>query len=142
MPHQKLDPGKMHWRDRWEYEATLEAKRLANLSERELLDRIERGRLGLYYSIWRTIAATGTVRNSALVLWRFLQSNPGKNLMHHRYHCAAALFQILGMPDPAVKNDLRKRVQWDTEGEEARQDALEELATIIGKELDKLDSVD
>jgi len=48
-----------------------------------------------------------------------------------RYHCAGALFQILGMPDPASKSDLRPRVQWDYNGEDARQQALLELEQII-----------
>ena len=55
--------------------------------------------------------------------------------MLHRYHCSAALFQILGMPDPASENELRKRVQWDHQGEEARQEALLELREIIEAQL-------
>ena len=55
--------------------------------------------------------------------------------MLNRYHCANALFQILGMPDPASQSELRKRVQWDTYGEEARQEALLELKKIIETQL-------
>jgi hypothetical protein len=135
MTHNNPDLAKMHWRDRWEHEARLEAERMARLSERELLARIERGDLGLYYSIWRAIAAKGTVGDSAMVLWLFLQANPGEDRMLHRYHCAAALFKILGMPDPAVQSELRKRVQWDHEGEDARQAAMEELAVIIKRQV-------
>ncbi len=55
--------------------------------------------------------------------------------MLHRYHCAAALFQIIGQPDPSSKNELRKRVQWDHKGEEARQEALLELKQIIDEKI-------
>ena len=130
----------MHWRDRWEYEARREAEALSRLSEGELLRRIESGNLGHYYSIWRAISAKGTIQKAAMVLWRFLQANSGENRMHDRYHCAAALFKILGMPDPAVQNELRKRVQWDLEGEDARQHALEELQAIIQEKIHAPDS--
>ena len=140
MKRKEKELAKMHWRDRWEYEARLEAEAMANLSQRRILKRIESGNLGLYYSIWRAIAAKGTVREAGMVLWRFLQANPGENRMHDRYHCAAALFKILGMPDPAVQNDLRKRVQWDHEGEDARQRALGELQEIIQERLDAVEA--
>lgn len=51
--------------------------------------------------------------------------------MLQRYHCAAALFQIVGMPDPNCKNELRQRVQWNHEGEASRQNALLELKETI-----------
>jgi hypothetical protein len=55
--------------------------------------------------------------------------------MLNRYHCSAALFEILGMPDRANENPLRKQVQWDHQGEEARQEALLTLRSIIEKRL-------
>ena len=70
-----------------------------------------------------------------MVLWRYLQRSPGKPNMLNRYHCSAALFNILGTPDPAVENPLRKRVQWDHESEPARQEALLELRDIIQDQL-------
>ena len=66
-----------------------------------------------------------------MVLWNYLKRTPGKHNMLNRYHCAAALFQILGRQDPASENSLRKRVQWDHKGEEARQQALLELKALI-----------
>jgi len=132
----KKEIAAMNWRDRWEYEAEREAQSLKRLSERELLERVQSGNLGRYYSIWRAIGSKGTVRGAAMVLWRFLEANPGEKMMHDRYHCAAALFRVLGMPDPAVQNELRRRVQWDSEGEEARQRALAELKEIIHQKLD------
>jgi hypothetical protein len=129
------DLAKMHWRDRWEYEAGREAECMNRLTEGELLRRIERGKPGDYYSIWRAIGGKGSVQRAAMVLWRFLQANPGEEWTLHRYHCAAALFRVLGTPDPAVQNELRKRVQWDHEGEEARQEALVELRGVIEEKL-------
>jgi hypothetical protein len=126
---------KMHWRDRWEYEAGREAESLGRLTEGELLSRIEEGKLGHYYSIWRAIGAKGSVERAAMVLWRFLQASPGEERTLHRYHCAAALFQVLGIPDPAVQNELRRRVQWAHEGEEARQRALVEVRGMIEERL-------
>ncbi len=125
----------MHWRDRYEYEAGLEGEQLKKLDELALLRRIESNGLGSYFGIWRAIGRVGTVERAALVLWDFLRRSPGKPMMLHRYHCAAALFNIIGMPDPASENDLRKRVQWDHYGEEARQEALLELKGIIEEKI-------
>jgi len=47
--------------------------------------------------------------------------------MLNRYHCAGALFEILGMPDPFNENKLRHQVQWDHNGEKERQKALQKL---------------
>lgn len=122
---------KMHWRDRYEYEARRQAGAYSRYDEQRLIARIEKNLLDPYFAIWREIGKKGTVDNSAMVLWRYLQRSPGKHNMLNRYHCAAALFNILGMPDPASENSLRKRVQWDHQGEPARQEALLELQVLI-----------
>lgn len=122
---------KMHWRERYEYEARRQSNAFSKYDEQRLIDRIERNLLDPYFAIWREIGRKGTIDNSAMVLWRYLQRNPGKHYMLNRYHCAAALFNIMGMPDPASENPLRKRVQWDHDGEPARQEALLELKAMI-----------
>ena len=122
---------KMHWRDRYEYEARRQGDSFKRYDEQRLIERIDKNLLDPYFAIWRAIGARGTVENSAMALWRYLQRSPGKHNMLNRYHCAAALFVILGMPDPASQNSLRKRVQWDHKGEPARQEALLELREII-----------
>lgn len=127
----KQELNKLHWRDRYEYESRQEAASLTRSSEEQLVKRIENNQLDSYFAIWRAIGKKGTVEGSAMPLWRFLQRSPGKLRMLHRYHCAAALFQILGMDDPASQNELRKGVQWDSYGEEARQETLLELKDII-----------
>ena len=121
----------MHWRDRYEYEAKRDAEYLERLSEAKILERIKNRKLGDYFGEWRTIGKKGTVRNSAMVLWDFLQGSPGDPYMLHRYHCSAALFKILGMDDPASESELRRAVQWDHNGEAARQRALLTLKAII-----------
>lgn len=126
---------RMHWRERWEYEARQEREPLQALDGEALLDRVRQGHTGSYDQIWRVIAQKGSANRSARVLWEFLCSHPGQHADMERYHCAGALFQVLGMPDPASKDDLRPRVQWDREGEEARQQALLELEQIIAERI-------
>jgi hypothetical protein len=120
-----------NWRDRWDEEAQLEIQAYQVLSEEELLEQIKRGKTGHYYQIWRVIAEKGTITHAVQILWEFLKGNPGTTKMLDRYHCAGALFAILGMPDPDCRDDLRMRMQWDHNGEEARQIALLELSEII-----------
>jgi len=122
---------KMHWRERYEYEAQRQAEAYADLDERRLIERIDKDLVDPYFAIWRAIGRKGTVEESALALWRYLQRSPGEAYMLNRYHCAAALFTILGRPDPASESSLRKRVQWDHQGEAARQEALLELLAVI-----------
>ena len=121
----------MDWRERYEVEARKASEALAPLGEAELLDRIRAGRIDPYFALWRAIGGKGTVDGCAMVLWGYLRDQPGQAQMLNRYHCAAALFRVLGMDDPASENELRKRVQWDHEGEAARQAALLELRALI-----------
>ena len=121
----------MHWRDRYDYNAKRQEEALAVLSEEELIERIRANQPDPYHTIWLVIARKGTAKRSARPLWYYLQRNPGEANELHRYHCAAALFNILGMPDPEVENPLRRRVQWDVAGEAARQEALLELRALI-----------
>jgi hypothetical protein len=131
----KKELDKMHWKDRYEYEARREAESLQGLNEKTLVERIRRNTPDPYFATWRAIGRKGTIEGSALELLDFLQRNPGKHRMLHRYHCAEVLFRILGIPDPASDNEMRKRVQWDHNGEEARQEALLELKAVIETKL-------
>lgn len=133
----KEDLAKMHWKDRYEFESAQESQRMDKLSEQALIAKIEQDNLDQYFGVWRAIGRKGSLANAAMPMWRYLQRNPGKQKMLHRYHCAAALFQILGMSDPASENELRKQVQWDSHGEEARQQALLELKEIIEEMQDR-----
>ena len=127
----KRDSSKMHWRDRYEVEAGQAFNSTMKLDEKALIARVEKNLIDPYFTTWRALARKGTVANAAMPMWRYLQRKPGKHNMLNRYHCAAALFEILGMPDPASESELRKQVQWDSHGEEARQEALLRLKKII-----------
>lgn len=122
---------KMHWRDRYEYEAKLEGQRLSKESEQQLLKRVKNGKLDFYFQIWRELGEKGTLENSALVLLEFLQQYPGENNMHNRYHCAAALMKIVYGVDTVGNEEVRAQIQWDSKGEEVRQLKLLELREII-----------
>ena len=54
---------KMDWRDRYEYEAKLEAHKLGKASEQQLLKRVQRGDLDFYFAIWRELGEKGTLEN-------------------------------------------------------------------------------
>ena len=127
----KDELAKMDWRDRYEYEAKLEAQKLGKASEQQLLKRVQSGDLDFYFAIWRELGEKGSLENSALVLLEFLQQHPGENYMHHRYHCAGALLKIVYGTNTAGDDELRKQIQWDHEGEEIRQLKLLELREII-----------
>ena len=127
----KDEVAKMDWRDRYEYEAKLEAQKLGKASEQQLLKRVQSGDLDFYFAIWRELGEKGTLENSALVLLEFLQQHPGENYMHHRYHCAAALLKIVYGTNTVGDDELRKQIQWDHAGEEMRQIKLLELREII-----------
>ena len=96
-----------------------------------LLEGFGKGHAGTYYQIWYAIEKKGTLLDSAIVLWEFLRDHPGETNMLNRYHCANALFYIIGLPDPVSKLELHKNVQWDHDGEAARQVALVELRELI-----------
>lgn len=121
----------MDWRDRYEVESRRALEALASVGEQALLERIRAGSLDPYFAIWRAIGRKGSVERAAPVLWEFLRDHPGQPQMLHRYHCTAALFRILDLEDPASANPLRRAVQWDAHGEDARQAALLELRAII-----------
>ncbi len=131
----KEELANMHWRDRYEYESAQKNRSLDKLSEQELVERIEGNNLDHYFAIWQVLGRKGTIAHAVMPMWRYLQRSPGERNMLNRYHCAAALFTILDMPDPASKSDLRKQVQWDSLGEDARQAALLRLRTIIEEQL-------
>ncbi len=125
----------MHWKERWEYEAGRVSDQLRQYSEDDLVEMLNKDLTDSYFSLWHVLGEKGTPDKSALPVWEYLKRHPGEGYMLDRYHAADALFRILGMPDSESANPLRKRVQWDHDGEEARQEALLELKEIIKKKL-------
>lgn len=120
-----------HWKEAWEWHAGQTAKAFAAESEDTLLAAIQAGRYDHYYQIWYSLREMATLAKSAPILMEVLRREKGEEMMLIRYHCAAALFHLLGYPDEPIP-PLRARVQWDHDGEPARQAALDELEQLIG----------
>jgi hypothetical protein len=125
----------MGWREEWEKQAEETYNELDKLSEAELLEIVKKNRSDFFFTIWDVIEKKSSLEKAGLILWKFLKDNPGEELNLPRYHCAGALFSLLGMPDPDSENELRCRVQWAHKGEEKRQEALEELRKLILKKI-------
>ncbi|HZU86446.1 MAG TPA: hypothetical protein VFF78_03115 [Anaerolineaceae bacterium] len=120
-----------HWKEAWEWYADQASKHFAQQSEAQLLEQIAAGQYDAYYTIWYTLRQIGSLKTCAPVLLEVLRREVGEDQMLIRYHCAAALFHLMGYPDDPIP-DLRARVQWDHHGEEARQAAIMELRSLIG----------
>lgn len=81
------------WQDRWEAAADDERRRMETRTTAELLADIGEGRYGNYYVIWYVIASRSTVDEAGWTLFRTLAGDAD---YLYRYHCAAALLQLLG----------------------------------------------
>ena len=123
-----------NWKDAWEWHAQQTHTNFSQHTEDELLRKIEQRHYDQFYTIWDALANCGTVEKSAPVLLEVLRREAGESLMLIRYHCAGALFRLLGYPDEPMPA-LRKQVQWDTNGEQARQEALDTLEVLINEHL-------
>ncbi|MCL4869771.1 MAG: hypothetical protein KJ063_12460 [Anaerolineae bacterium] len=122
-----------HWKEAWEWHAQETARSLEQESEASLLAQIQDGRYDPYYQIWYSLREKGTLANCAPVLLEVLRREVGEVQMLTRYHAAAALFHLLGYPDDPIP-PLRAQVQWDHQGEAARQQAIDALELIIQKQ--------
>ena len=121
-----------NWKDAWEWHAAQTHQDYSSRSVAELLDLIRARQYDPYYSIWYALRETGSLAECAPVLLDVLRRESGEAMMLVRYHCAAALFFLLGYPDEPLP-PLRERVQWDHQGEAARQAALDELAALVAQ---------
>lgn len=128
------EPHFSNWKDAWEWHAQQTHEDLARYSVPELLERIRAGRYDPYFTIWYVLREKATLSQSAAVLLNVLRRESGENSMLVRYHCAAALFHLLGYPDEPMP-PLRERVQWDHQGETARLKAVSELEALVAKRL-------
>lgn len=126
-----------NWKDAWEWYAEQTAQHFARHSEAQLLEWIAAGQYDPYYQIWYSLRETGSLKTCAPVLLQVLRRETGEENMLIRYHCAAALFFLLGYPDEPLP-ELRTRAQWDHHGEEARQQAINDLENLIRAKLIKM----
>lgn len=115
-----------HWHEAYEWHAAKTTHTLSQLSEQQLLKRVQNRQFDPYFSIWRVLGEKGSLKNCAPHFIKVLREEVGKNAMLQRYHCAGALFALMGEKAGTI-SELRKRVQWDHEGEAARQVAIDEL---------------
>lgn len=124
-----------NWQEAWEWHAQQTQNDLAKQSEAALLKKIQKRQYDAYYQIWYSLRQVGSLANCAPVLLEVLRQESGEDKMLIRYHCAATLFFWLGFPDDPLP-ELRKQVQWDNNGETARQAAIDELEQLIQSQLD------
>ena len=126
-----------NWQEAWEWHASQTAQSYADLPVADLLARIRGGHYDHYYTIWSSLARRATLAEAAPVLLEVLRREHESFMDLIRYHCAGALFALMGYPDDDI-SPLRARVQWQHSGEPARQEAIDELeleiADILGRE--------
>ena len=128
-----------HWKEAWEWYASQTGQAYDQLSEGELLQQIEAGRYDGYYTIWYSLRRKGSLARSAPVLIEVLRREQGDENNLIRYHCAAALFYLLGYPDEPIPA-LRARVQWAHNGEDDRQAAIDDLERLVQQQIAGLDT--
>ncbi|MCW5876374.1 MAG: hypothetical protein KIS85_05760 [Anaerolineales bacterium] len=115
-----------NWQEAWEWHARETYKHFAQQPEDKLLAQIAAGSYDEYYTIWYSLREKTSLAQAAPILLDVLRREVGEANTLIRYHCAAALFYLMGYADDSPPS-LRLRVQWDHDGEPARQEAIDEL---------------
>jgi hypothetical protein len=123
-----------HWKDAWEWHASQTAASYDEMSGPHLLDLIRGRNYDSYYTIWYRLDGKTTLAEAAPVLLEVLRRESAENMDLVRYHCAAALFSLMGYDTEQI-SPLRARVQWAHAGEPARQEAIDELELEISERL-------
>ena len=91
-----LTDGNVHWKDKWDEYSKLEREKMNLISPEHLLEDVRQGRYGNYYNIWYVIARRATLEEAGWVLFQVLK----KDIDYlYRYHCAAALIELLGVDE-------------------------------------------
>ncbi|UYN90379.1 MAG: hypothetical protein KIT08_03850 [Anaerolineales bacterium] len=112
-----------NWQEAWEWHARQTSDHFEAQTAEELLAQITAGHYDGYYTIWYRLREKVSLAQAAPVLLDVLRREADDLI---RYHCAAALFYLMGHTDDAPP-PLRPRVQWAHKGEAARQAAIDEL---------------
>ncbi len=83
----------VHWKDKWDEYSKLEREEMNSIPPERLLDDVRQGRYGNYYNIWYVIAERSSLEEAGWMLFQVLK----KDIDYlYRYHCAAALIELLG----------------------------------------------
>lgn len=128
------EPTFNNWQDQWDYEAQKARTFFESKPLEELLTLVKENKTDFFFNIWDVIAGKSTPEDDSLeVLWTYLKDHPGDNYDLDRYHCTGAIFKILYNHKRHEEHPLRNAVQWDHNGEEARQKALLELKALFPK---------
>lgn len=91
-----LTDGNVHWKDKWDEYSKLEREEMESLPLERLLEDVRQGRYGKYYNIWYVITRRATLEEAGWVLFQVLK----KDIDYlYRYHCAAALIELLGVDE-------------------------------------------
>ena len=84
------------WRTQYEDAAEAEHNRLARMTDQQLLSLIARRKTDGYYAVWRVLGSRAATPSTCWALYDVLQ---GDWEYLDRYHCAAALLQLLRITD-------------------------------------------
>ncbi len=88
-----MDLRKTHWKTRWEDNADEEKKTFDLTAVEDLLEMVQNGDYGEYYSIWSSISERADVKQAGLILLSVLYTDSTYTI---RANCAQALLAILG----------------------------------------------
>ena len=81
------------WKDEWERHAVAERERYDSRPVHELLEDMRVRKFGDYYSIWYSLAARSTLKESGWALIDVLEHRSYDQL--YRYHAATALIYLM-----------------------------------------------
>ena len=88
-----LTEGNVHWKDKWDEYSRLEREEMESRPLERLLEDVRQGRYGKYYNICYVIAERSSLEEAGWTLFQVLK----KDIDYlYRYHCAAALIELLG----------------------------------------------
>lgn len=127
------DLNKMHWRDRWDLEASKKLSEYREFTERQLLRKIQTGLFDPYYMIWRAIGEKGTFEKASFILLDILYEYNENEFSLLRFHCATALFRI-------IKTEQSTELFDEILYSENRKESLQELEKIIRQKMNLLEA--
>ena len=113
------------WRSQYEDAAEAEHHRLAGMSDAQLLSLVVRRKTDGYYAVWRVL---GTRRATPELCWTLYGVLTSDWPYLDRYHCAAALLQLLRITDV---EEVELSADWPVVPENLRK-FRERMVTVVG----------